>query len=84
MIIIFCGLPFVVVIIYKCVYGYDLQIEILMMTENFNIQDLANTAKLAVYHLSLLKVDWLIEIIMFLLKTEQKQPNYSSWEHRKF
>lgn len=57
MIIIFCGFLFVVMIIYKWVYGYDLKIETLIMREHFNIQDLANTANLAVYHLTLLKVD---------------------------
>lgn len=57
MIINFCGFLFVVMIIYKWVYGYDLKIETLIMREHFNIQDSANTANLAVYHLTLLKVD---------------------------
>lgn len=44
------------------------------MREHFNIQDLANTANLAVYHLTLLKVDQLIEIIIFL--KDQTQTNH--------
>ena len=62
--------------IYKWVYGYDLKIEILIMREHFTIQDLANTANLAVPLNSFKSwlVDWNI-YIFYYHKSKHKQTN---------